>query len=157
MCGAHVCWSKYTTHAQLQNSKKMLYKPVDLRLTFIKTWMDKPVFVKVKWYPSMNLLCFKGYLMLTSNYSVSRGMVASLHGCSVYMMVTELACSISPSLIQGCFHSLTGNLISFYPTKQAVYCKQVMVPKAAQAISFAPYPQLQGYSNLLGNRKDFFI
>ena len=31
-------------------------------------------------------------------------------------MVTELARGIRPSLIQGCFHSSTGNLISFYPT-----------------------------------------
>ena len=60
----------------------------------------------------MNLLCFKGYLIDTWLLLI----LQYRHGCSVHTMVTELARGIRPSLIQGCFHSSTGNLISFYPT-----------------------------------------
>ena len=62
--------------------------------------------------------------LLTSNSPISIGMVALPN-----TMVTVLACGIHPSLIQGCVHSSTGNLISFYPTiTGTLYCKQVMVP-----------------------------
>ena len=37
------------------------------------------------------------------------------------------------------------------------FLKYAMVPQAVQATSLVPYPQLQGYSNLLGICKDFSV
>ena len=54
--------------------------------------------------------------MLNGNSPVSRGTVALSN-----TMVTVLARGIHPSLIQECFHSSTGNLISFYPTTKRQY------------------------------------